>query len=592
MSMEKSRLEELSKALPEKERKELLERIGRRMEQEESEDPVPVELQQDERDKIIIYELKKASAWVRFMLWLRTLVSGRSRSEVFLDIRLRSLKNHIRSKCPGITGFESRDLSVKFARKLYDLYLKVQAVAGIYHALASDKTVRGAVYAWYVEERWEHAKKGIDEFIRTEEMEEIFAQTGQTDEIKKKLSLRLNDYVHTIPESFLLQLEEEARLHLSLGRLVAFPYATFFRYFSFLLADAADSRAPSFEPAPVMLTLDLMEKLHITFGLFHHNAPDYLYAEEPISCYFAMRSGVKPGVEPVEKRDEELGKLRVDIMNIAHEIDDFEAAIPLLDLLRYYRQDPWFQLVFNTPRLYLRSMYFSTLKARLGQQLDERMDAVKEMVIGRKIQEVLKGQRMLEFSYYKENPDFDFRKLGLPYFSCIRSLTLVYNYLLQQFKGAVQEAAQLVASTVLANNRIMQSRLSQNISGLEDLEARIVLFDRALSPDEDDGKQLAKFRFNVATDLLLQKTYRAFIQQKDRDARDLIDKTRDFLTAIRKTFDEFRTSAFENTRSLLKTLHMYRGRNQTLGQILNARSESIGVFLKLLDQLLEMEKGS
>jgi hypothetical protein len=389
MSMEKSRLDELSKALPEKERKELLERIGRRMEQEEGEDPVPVELQQDERDKIISYELKKASAWIRFNLWLRTLVSGRPRRDVFLDIRLRLLKNHIRSQSPGMTGFETRDLSARFARKLYDLYLKVQAVAGIYHALASDRAVRGAAYAWYVDQRWEHAKKGIDEFIRTEEMEEIFAQTGQTDEIKKKLSLRLNDYVHTIPESFLLQLEEEARLHLSLGRLVAFPYATFFRYFNFLLADSADPRAPSFEPAPVMLTLDLMEKLHVTFGLFHHNAPDYLYAEEPIACYLALRSGVKPGGEPAETRDEELGKLRADIMAIAQEIDDFEVAIPLLDLLRYFRRDPWFQLVVNAPRLYLRSMYFSTLKTRLGQELEERLSDVKERVIGRKIQDVL-----------------------------------------------------------------------------------------------------------------------------------------------------------------------------------------------------------
>ncbi len=301
---------------------------------------------------------------------------------------------------------------------------------------------------------------------------------------------------------------------------------------------------------------------------------------------------MKPGGEPAEKHDEELGRLRADIMAIAQEIDDFEKAIPLLDLLRYFRRDPWFQLVFNSPRLYLRTMYFSTLKARIGQELEERLGAVKERVIGGKIQDVLKGQKMVEFSFYKENPDFDFRKLGLPYFSAIRSLNLVYNYLLQQFKGAVQEAAQLVASTVLANSRIMQSRLTQNISGLEDLEARIVLFDRALSPDEEDGKQLAKFRFNVATDLLLQKSYRSFIQQKDRDARDLIDKARDFLAAIRKTFDEIRTSTFDNTRSLLKTLHMYRGRNQTLGQILNGRSENIGVFLKLMDQLLEIEKGS
>ena len=71
-----------------------------------------------------------------------------------------------------------------------------------------------------------------------------------------------------------------------------------------------------------------------------------------------------------------------------------------------------------------------------------------------------------------------------------------------------------------------------------------------------------------------------------------MDKAREFLVAIRKIFDDIRTSTFDNTRSLLKTLHLYRGRNQTLGQILNGRSEVIGSFLKLLDQLLEIEKGS
>ncbi len=590
---EKSRLDELSKALPEKERKELLERIGKRMEHEESEEGVPVELKEEEREKIIAYEMKQATAWVRFMLWLRTFLSGRPRREVFLDIRLRLLKTHIRSVSPGITGFETRDLSVKFARKLYDVYIALQPVAGIYHALSSDKAVRGAAYAWYLEQRWEHAKRTIDEFVAMEEMEEIFSETGQTDEIRKKLSLRLNDYVRTIPESFVLQLEEHARLLLSVGRLCSFPFAAFFRYFNWALADVPDPKYPPLEHAPVMLTLDLLEKLHVTFGLFHHNAPDYLYAEEPLSYYLYLRAGAKPGTEGMEaKVGMELAQLRADVLALAKEIDAFEAAVPLLDLLRYFRKDPWFQLAFNAPRLYLKSLYFTTLKARLGVELEERLGTIKERVINRKIQEALKGQRMIEFSYYRENPEFDFRKLNLPYFSCIRSLTLVYNYLQLHFKGAMQEAAQIVAGTALANNRIVQSRLSQNISGLEDLEARIVLFDRSLSPDEEDGKQLGRFRFSVATDLLLQKSYRAFIGQKDRDARDLIEKARDFLTGVRKIFDDVRTSSFENTRSLLKTLHMYRGRNQTLGQILNTRSEAIASFLKLLDQLLEIEKGS
>ncbi len=130
------------------------------------------------------------------------------------------------------------------------------------------------------------------------------------------------------------------------------------------------------------------------------------------------------------------------------------------------------------------------------------------------------------------------------------------------------------------------------MSSLEDLESRIVLFDRSLSPDEDDGKQMSRYRFGVANDLLLQKSYRAFVQQKDREARGLIERTRESLCGVRRIFEEIRTSAFDSTRSLLKTLHVHRGRNQTLGQILNIRSELMGTFLNLLDQLLELEKGT
>jgi hypothetical protein len=591
--VEKSRLEELSMALPEKERKDLLERIGKRMEREESAEAVPVELQENEREKIITYEMKRASAWVRFLVWVRTFMSGRQKHDVFLEIRLRLLKNHIRAESPGVTGFETRDLTPKFARKLYDVYLRMHPLIGLYHALSGDRAVRGAAYTWYLEQRFEHTKRTVDEFVGTEEMETIFAETGQTEDIKKKLALRLNDYVRAIPESFILQLEEQARLHLSLGRLASFPFASLFRYFNLVLADTPDPAPPVFEHAPVMLTLDLMERLHADIGLIRRSAPEYLYAEDPAAFYLLARAGHAPD-EPgvLHKVEAELGRLRSDIVDLTRELDSFESSVPLLDLLRYFRKDPWYQLMVNPPRLYLRNLYFSALKARLALEFEQKVGAVKERVISRKMQEILKGHRMVEFYSYKENPDFDFRKLGLPYFSFIRSLWLVYNYLLYQCKGTIQEAAQIVAATALANNRIMQNRLNQNISGLEDLEARIVLFDRSLSPDEEDGKQLARFRFNMATDLLLQKTYRAFVVQKDREARDLIEKAREFLSGIRKTFDELRTSTFENTRSLLKTLHLYRGRNQTLGQILNVRSEAIATFTRLLDQLLEVEKGS
>ena len=116
--MERSRLEELSQELPEKERRALLERIGRRMQSEEVEEAVPVELEPDEREKIIAAEMKQAGPWDRLMLWLRTFFSGKPRDQVFLDLKLRHIRAHLRVSHPGLTGFETRDLSVKFARIL------------------------------------------------------------------------------------------------------------------------------------------------------------------------------------------------------------------------------------------------------------------------------------------------------------------------------------------------------------------------------------------------------------------------------------------------------------------------------------------
>ncbi|MCX7030534.1 MAG: DUF5312 family protein [Spirochaetes bacterium] len=590
--LEKTRLEELSIALPDKERKELLDRISRRMEREESEEAVPVELREDEREKIIEYELRRAGWWVQFIVWMRTLLTGRRPREVFIDVRLRRLRAAIRAASPGLSGFDTRDLSPKFARKVYDLLLRVQPLLEPYRALSSDKTARAAAYAYLVEQRYEKARKTVEEFVTGNEMEEIFAETGQTDDIRRRLATRLGEYVRALPESFIGTLEEHCRMHLAIGRIVAFPFAAFLRYFNHVLPEPAEPRYPSFEHAPAMLVLDLLEKLFVPVALLRRAAADPEWAPEPLAYWLLAKSGATPADEPgIARVEGELAKLRVLIAELVAEAESFEETIPLLDIIRYFRRDPWYQLVFNPPRLFLKSLYTSALRDRIGAELEQRLGTIRERVINRKIQELLKIPKPVELQYYRENPGFDHRSLGLPTFTHVRSITFTANYLLAQYKGPILEAVNLLAGTVLANNRITQSRITQHTSTLEDLEARIVLFDRSLAPDEDDGKQLARFRFTIATDILVQKSYKGFLVQKDREARDLIEKAVDALGGVKRVLDEIRTSAFENIRSLLKTLHSWRGHNQTLGQILNARSEGIAAFLKLLDQLMELEKG-
>lgn len=591
--LEKTTLEKLSEALPENERKELLERIARRMERAGSEEPFPVELREDEREKIISFEMNRAGLWVRFLIWLRTFLTGRTRREVFIDIRLRQLKAHIRSLAPGITGFETRDLSPRFARRLYQIYQRVRPLAPMYQALGAERSLKGEAYSWLVEQRLDTAKRRLEDFITEDEMEELYGSNGQTDDIRRKLALRLSEYVREIPDTFLLQLEADARLHLCLGRLTYFPFASLFRYFNFVVAESEDQdRPPAFEPAPAMLTLDLLEKLSIAFAHLHSLAPEYAYAEEPVAYYLFARAGLPPTEQQNTGRiATELDRIRAEIGAATGEIEQFEKVVPLIDIVRYFRSDPWYELASGTPQLYLRNLYTSTLKSRLGEELDQQMGNVKEKVIGRKIQEVLKGARLIELRNLREGPEDELRDQGFPYLTCVRSVTVVYNYLLQQFKGMMQEAVQVIVATALANNRITQNRLTQCVSNMEELEARIILFDRSVSPDEEDGKQLARLRSSLATDLVSQRNYRTFIIQKDKEGRDLVEVAKENLAGIRRILDEVRTSTFETTRSVLRTLFMYRGRNQTVGQIVAGRSDAIGAFLRPLDQLVELERG-
>lgn len=591
--MEKSRLEELSLALPEKERKELLERISKRLEKEQVEEAIPIELEEAEREKIISYEMKKAQWWVRFMVWLRTFFSGRSKLDVFLEIRLRMLKARIRSVNPGLTGFDTRDLNPKLARRVYDLYTKLVPLMALYQALTTDRGIRAQAYAYLMETRFDKAKRTLEDFVSTKEMEDLFSRTGDAEEIRRKLSQRMNDYIRATPESLFSVLEDQTRLHLAVGKLCAFSFAGLFRYFNYMLIDQPPGTQPVFEHAPVMLTLDLLEKLHAAVTIVMRAAPPAEYCEEPLAYYLLSCSGLRPD-QPFDsaKLQAELARVRAEITAACKEAEDFEAEVPLMDIIRFFRKDPYYNLMINPPRLHLKSLYFTTLKAKVSAEMEERLLTIKEQVITKKIQDILKSQKLVELGHYKESQGLDFKKLGLPTFAYVRSLNLLLNYITTQYKGFIQEAVQIVANTALANNRITQNRLMQNVSGLEDLEAKIVLFDRSLSLDEEDGKQLARFRFNVATDLILQKSYKAFVVQKDREARDLVEKGKDSLGGVKKIFDEIRMSSYENTRSLLKTLHMYKGKNQTLAMILNSRSEAIGVFLSLMDQLLELEKGS
>jgi hypothetical protein len=577
--VKKTRLEELSGELPDKEREELLNKISRTGKQEDREEIIPVTLKKDERERLVSEEMLRISWFFKVLLWLKGLLTGKSKRELFLKMQLNRVKYHIRQRNPGLTGFETRNLTPKFANYLYDLYIASYPLLDFFKSFNLEPEFRNNSIISLVEAN----------LIPLEKLEEIYEKSGSEGELKKEVLRKFNEYIKQIPEKLFGQLEEGIKPLLFLKNIVLFSYSSMFTHFNYNLSGKPSEKHPYFHHAPAMLLLDKLEKLYYSVFLATQLGKKWLLHEELVRFYGTGKLELEDNSEELEQRATDLTRSVIALESAIHK---FQAKVPLMELIRYFRRDPYYRLIFNVPKLYLKAIYTASIKNRFLEQLDEHKQAIKERVADKKIDELFKGSKLLELYYYVPKQSVEERERGIPFFSHCKSLKILYNYLVRKYKGTIQECVQLSSAYVLSTNRLIQNRLMQCAASLEELEAKIVLFDRSLSPDEDDGKTMMHFKHGRSLDVNEQKLYRSFISQKDREAFELIERGKECLLGIKNIFNDIITSPMESVKSILKTIHFQRGRNETLLQILKRNAELIEEYYNFMDQLIALEKGT
>lgn len=591
--LQKTKLEEISAELPEHERRELLARITRSLDKDAEYEYSRIELKQEERERLLAEELQSLSFWDRLLLWLKGFLSGKTRRDLFVDFKIKQLKRGIRQKSSGLTGFETRDLSTKFARLLFDLYYASFPLRTMFQAFHSDQEFRSRLVIHLFDTKLPEARKTLEDFLSTEEMDKIFHDTGSEEEVRKRLLRSFSDYIKRIPDKLVRQLEEGIKPLTYLKNLVLFPYSTTFRHFNYQpTLGILEDKYPFFTSAPVMLMLEQLERLWHALNLAAGLGAEWFCHEELISFYLEERLHAEDEDAEDLELDQEEGVVEKTnaIVELVDAANGTLRKIPILDLLRYFRKDPYYKLVFAVPRFRTKPLYISGLRERILSQLEARIINVKKRVIETKIKEIFKTDQLYEMFYYVDTANYDYTALELPYFCHTKSLKVLYNYLSKIYKGYIQETLQIANTYVMSGNRIIQTRLNQYAAGLEELEAKLVLFDRSLAPDEDDGKNLLRLRHRLETDLNQQKLYRGFVIQKDKEARELIDQGTEYLAGIKRVFDDLIASPMGSIKSALKTLHFFKGKNQTLSNLLHIVSDLIADFQELLSQLVSLEK--
>ncbi|RPJ09349.1 MAG: hypothetical protein EHM28_01835 [Spirochaetaceae bacterium] len=594
----KSRLDELARDLSLGERQDLLEKIRGPEDDSEGEYFVHVEMEDSEKQRLIHAEIQKLSVWKKFLLWLYRFISGRDREQIYVTMKLGDIKRSIRRTNPALTGFETRDLSMRFARHVFDLYSALYPLKTFYQFFAEFQPFRDQMVLHLVEKIHERHKKAIEEFVTMDEIEDIFGRDNGQDNLTQLLYRRFDEYIRAIPQSVFNRVELLVKPFFALKNIVLFNYKKLLHYFDYYLPETLDRKYPVFRSTSAMIVIDHLERLYYSLFYAVKGIPEEYSPDQDVLFIYSVANrgmSLKRDKDKIEAEKENIGSdcaaLRNMFFALSAEISKFQAVVPILDIIKFFRRDPFYRLKFFLPNLQLRKVYTQSLRQLLRMELDEKIFRIKDRVIERKIRDLFDESEITPLEFYTQSQADAFIGMSLPYFSRVKSLTLISNYIRKVYRPVIQDILETVNDYLFSSSKRNQNRLVGISQTVEEVEDKIMYFDKSLSPDEDKGKTLHRLKYNINTDLTHQKLWKSFIYEIDRDVTALIEKGIEGFSNYKSLIDEFFGLQTETMQNSLKTIIQWRGRQFTIRQLMQLLETNIDDFLRLLTQVMEMEKG-
>jgi len=552
---------ELSRDLSEGDRNDLLKKISLSLNIGKQEDKKIFEKDTniDEKNILLKEEINVLPLFLRFFLWFKSKLTGKSERDIYLTGKISSLKRKIRHQAANITGFETRNLTPQFAVQVYDLYNNAMPLRGFFKKIWLESDISKTFFLNVVESRIPNNVKDPFDLMDLDELVEIYGVNGKKEDIRRQLSNVLDEYITKIGKKVFIDLELELLPFYYLKDLILFPYVQFFQQFGFTPIDNIKVERTNFKNASALLCLEDLEKLYCALYSVTKLDKRINFSEKLVE-QINILNDIDLNGETEELDDTELFEY---ISNIIEVSQKFFTKMPISDLIRYFKKNPYFKIMFYLPKINLKEFYRNSLSIKIIDTLEAKFPEIQKRYIKLETEKLFKGQRFSGFQHYREYSSIDYEKLGVSPFSQIKALELVYNYMACFFKGYILETIRLLERGILSQNRLIRDSMLQYSAAVEDVEEKIRNFDESLSPDSEDGKLFNKFRFSMAKDSVQQKMYRKIVIQKDREAKSLSELGLESVSGIKRVFTEILKS---KSNSVIEQLdqHYFINSNPTI----------------------------
>lgn len=597
-------LHELSLALSAKDRAALLDRIQRSLSVHAVyEDQKVYRRIEDtnQRKAMLESEYQQLDFWSKLIIWLKGLFSPLTKEEIVLQrIMRKTVKNLERPPFDLLDG-EGEILKPKFGERLVSFYKEVVVPIQI---------VR---FFWEEPQRLQHAveyclslqipdgKTTLFRFRSFENLVTLFQETGSKNDIKKVLLQDMQKYLESIPEEVFQNLEQGILPLYWLKELAFFDFGKLFSLFSVDFDKLQQEDAPEFKSAIAAQAAPVLDAF--SYALYHAGklaGPAKKVHKEILAYYRVLHSqysldlktadvhaldppsdGISPDSEALSRVSaQDLAELGAVFEALPDRVRELGLELPLGEVLKVVHKDPFYRFIAYSPQLRIKDFYANALHLRVLQELDDRFPEIRAE-LARTYREALFPQGMQLMSYFTESV-VQVQGGGHPIFAYVTPCNSLYSFLRYRLVSEQAEVLRMLARIIPERLREAQAAFQFQPAILEDLLMQIERIDEHFNPMSEDGKLFYRTRASAAQDLSQQKAYRSMVFQRDREVKEILDRSMEAIDSISRGLDETLASTIDGLRlELAKTNDPRSGK--PLREILKGYQKEFQVLKKLVN---------
>jgi hypothetical protein len=536
----RTRFKELAQALPEQERKDLYRKIVKSLslDYDRTQHIFPAEVQRTQRAELIERDMDRMSLSMRFRVWIRRLFTGKDREACFVDARLASLNHTLRAAGLQHGGSSPSNIDPAVADRVFELYRAAYPVIPLFmHLWGRRESMRSIIHR-LLATKIPDARHAPEDLLPRSDMEDIFIRTHSKEDIRRELLSRLDAYLKDIPNEVYAQIETGIVPLYYLRDLCLFDFQKFFQQFGHRPGLAPPDEKPTMRQARAQATLPYLEELY--YGVFSAlKVPRRFVVHRELLEDFADRNDGGEAREAADPQEREaiVDHLTEHLSDLHEAVLRFNARVPLVELIRYYRRDPYHRIMAYSPQLNLREFYNNSMRIEVLSRLDEEFPEIRAGVIDRLTSEIFSGG-LAHFEYLPESTPSSLRKLGLPAVRNVAALNVLYQFIRGPFRRNLQEFLRVLGRMMPARQKELATSLASHSNGLLDVEEKAVHLDQGFSPDADSGKLFHRVRYASESDPAQHRAYRNLVAQTDREVGALIDEGLHHVEGIRGVLQE------------------------------------------------------